>query len=196
MTQRILLVLAAAWACSDPAEPPLPTAASVTVTSAVNNILAAGRTSQLTGAVLDASGNPLSATLTWSSSNNAVVSVAPGGLATAAGVGTAVVTASTGSVSGTLELRVVNANLAGVTTLAGDPYTAALLNGLTTAKKNVAQPIAATCAASATSGNVTAISTCVTGLRAEAASATDPTDRALLAVLMLIIDEVERRLGL
>jgi len=64
--------------------------------------LLAGATQQLTAAVTDASGSPISGqTITWSSSNSSVVSINSSGLATAAHTGSATITASTGGKSGT-----------------------------------------------------------------------------------------------
>ncbi|MDQ2932426.1 MAG: Ig-like domain-containing protein, partial [Gemmatimonadota bacterium] len=64
--------------------------------------LVAGATQQLTAAVTDAGGSTITgATITWSSSNTGVVSVDASGLATAAHVGNATITASTGGKSGT-----------------------------------------------------------------------------------------------
>jgi alpha-L-fucosidase 2 len=135
-------------------------------------------------------------TLSWSSSNNAVATVDAAGLVTTVTSGNTTVTASGGGVSGTIRLRVVPAELAVVGTLASDALGAALVNGLSSTPKTALQAALAACGTGATSGNIVSVTTCLTSARAQVASATDPTDRVLLAVLALYADEIERRLKL
>ena len=73
---------------------------SVTVAGTVP-ILSVGGTAQLTATARDASGNPVLATVIWTSSNPAVATVSSTGLITAVTPGTAVITASSGLVSST-----------------------------------------------------------------------------------------------
>lgn len=62
---------------------------------------------QLTGTVTDASGNPIpNQTITWQSNNTNVATVSGSGLVTAVSPGTATITASSGSVSGTAQVTV------------------------------------------------------------------------------------------
>ncbi len=64
--------------------------------------LVAGNTQQLTATVADAGGSPITGqTITWSSSNTAVVSVNSSGLATAGKTGSATITATAAGKSGT-----------------------------------------------------------------------------------------------
>jgi len=58
-----------------------------------------GQTAQLTATPKDAAGNPVSATVVWTSSNTAVATVSSTGLVTATGVGSAQIRATAGSVS-------------------------------------------------------------------------------------------------
>jgi hypothetical protein len=51
------------------------------------------------------------------------------------------------------------------------------------------------CATAAGQGHLEAIQECVATLRTQAVAATDPTDRALLAVLSLFADQLERLLN-
>lgn len=184
-----------AFGCGEAAGPDGP--ASIAVTSPVDTILALGKATQLSATARDAQGNPVGGTsFTWQSSNPTVVSVTGSGAASAQGVGNATVTASAGQVSGTIRLRVVDADLATVTTLAGDAFVAAMVAALTTSTRSAVQTALAGCVAAATTGNIVALAACIAEVGAEAASSTDGTDRALLAVLALFADEIERRLGL
>ena len=94
----------------------LSAAAAVTVAQQVSELRLApasetfralGDTLRLSAEALDATGNTVpDAAFTWSSSNESVVAVDESGLATAAGNGTATITANSGSVSGSAALTV------------------------------------------------------------------------------------------
>lgn len=192
-----LLLALGALGCGDKGVGPAPGTTSVQVTSVVDSILAVGRTAQLAATARDQSGNPiLGAQFTWSTSNSAAVGVSGAGVATAQGSGTATITATSGSISGNIRLRAVPADLVTVTALAGDPLAGALVAGLSAAREQAVQTALGGCGTSAGTGNVVAIKSCADVVRAEATSAADPTDRALLAVLALYADQIERLLGL
>lgn len=177
-----------------PGPEPLP--ATITVISVVDTVLALARTAQLTATARDQAGNPVAAQFTWATSNASVMTVSVAGLVTAGGEGTATVTATVGSLSGGLRLHVVPADLRTVGMLAADPLAAALAAGLSPGKRLAVQATLATCGSSASSGNVLAVKSCADAVRSEAAAAIEPTDRALLAVLALYADQIERLLGL
>ena len=110
-----VLFLAFAASCADGTtepdpDPPLtPTLASVTVTPSATGLGALGDTVRLVAQVRDGSGAVLAgAGVSWLSLDGAVVSVSGEGLVTAAGNGTARVsaTASSGAVSGTATVTV------------------------------------------------------------------------------------------
>jgi hypothetical protein len=87
-------------------EPRIPT--TVTPTPSVVVLTALGQTQQLSTSVSDQNGNPLTeATVSWSSTDGAVVSVSPTGLVTAQGPGTAEVIATAGSAIATVAVSVV-----------------------------------------------------------------------------------------
>ena len=105
-----------AWAagCGDgvtepplpPSDPPRPT--TVVVSPATAQLTALGATVQLTADVRDQNGQVMSgASVTWSSSATAVATVSSTGLVTAASDGTATITATAGSVAGTVTVTVV-----------------------------------------------------------------------------------------
>ena len=67
-----------------------------------------GETQQLTATVLDQNGATISnASITWASSSSSVASVSSTGLVTAVAEGTATITATSGSVSGTASVTVL-----------------------------------------------------------------------------------------
>ena len=105
-----------AWAsgCGDgatepPAPPPpqQPRAATIRIVAPVAGLAALGATLQLTVEVFDQNGQPIAgAAVTWTSSNTSVATVDATGLVTATGNGTARVTVTAGSVSGSVEVTV------------------------------------------------------------------------------------------
>ena len=93
----------------------LPVPSAVTVTPDTPVLTALGQTVQLEAAVLDQIGRPMTEVgVVWSSADTSVVTVDSTGLATAAGRGMTGVTASTGAVSGTARLSVMQ-TVSGVT---------------------------------------------------------------------------------
>lgn len=82
-------------------------ATTINVSPATGAFVALGETLQLSASVLDQDGQPLAdAPVTWGSSDNAVATVNASGLVTAAGNGSARVTASSGSASGSATVTV------------------------------------------------------------------------------------------
>ena len=102
-TAMTALAAAIASACSDP----VPVPSTITVSPFSANLVALGETVQLSAAVKDQNGNSMpDATVAWSSGAPSVATVAANGLVAAAGLGSATVTASSGSVSGTAAVTV------------------------------------------------------------------------------------------
>jgi hypothetical protein len=102
---RLTTVLLALCACSS-SEPRVPT--TITLNPSSVSFTALDQTQQLSASVTDQSGNPLTETnVSWSSSNAAVATVSSTGLVTATGVGTAQVTAASGSANTVAEVAVV-----------------------------------------------------------------------------------------
>ncbi len=130
-----LFVLLAAGSCGGskqvsgppPPQGPQPVA-SVTV-SAPQSTLVAGKTEQLSATLKDASGNVLTGrTVTWSSSDTLVARISASGLAAGVLPGTATITATSESQTGTAALTVVAPTLQESTTgLTG--YVSTLVNG-------------------------------------------------------------------
>ena len=125
------LALVATLSCGDgaieppPPDPPRPT--TVTVTPATTQLTALGATVQLTAEVRDQNGQVMAgAAVSWSSSDPMVATVDAQGLVTAAGNGTATITATAGSASGSATVSVaqrvssVTVSPAADTVVAGD----------------------------------------------------------------------------
>ena len=104
--------VALVWACGgdSPTAPPTPEPArpaTVTVSPAPADLTALGATVQLTAEVRDQNAGVMAgATVTWSSGDTSVATVDASGLVTAVGNGTATITASTGSASGSAVVTV------------------------------------------------------------------------------------------
>ncbi|WP_419161556.1 Ig-like domain-containing protein [Candidatus Palauibacter sp.] len=102
-----------AYACGDATtEPPTPTPdpprpTTVTVTPATHPLTALDATVQLTAEVRDQNGQVMAgAGVTWTSNATSIATVGGSGLVTAAGNGTATITATAGSVSGSATVTV------------------------------------------------------------------------------------------
>ena len=107
-----VFVACAALACGDddPVAPPPPVATTVEVAPATAQLSALGETVQLSATVRDQNGNAMAgAAVNWSSSSSAVATVSAAGLVTAAGNGTATITATSGTLSGTASVTVAQA---------------------------------------------------------------------------------------
>ena len=121
----VLPSLALGWACGDDSatapEPARPT--TVTVSPATHGLTALGATVQLSAEVRDQNARVMAgATVTWTSSANSVATVDASGLVTAAGNGTATITASAGSATGSTVVTVTQS----VATVDVSPATADL----------------------------------------------------------------------
>ena len=104
---------------------------SVTLSTVALSFTSLGQTQQLFPSVSDQNGNTLTgADVTWSSSNNAVATVSPTGVVTAAGAGTADVTATAGSAVATAQISVVQTPTQ-LLKVSGDGQTAIAGNTLT-----------------------------------------------------------------
>ncbi|MYC92980.1 MAG: hypothetical protein F4X15_16085 [Gemmatimonadetes bacterium] len=90
-----------------PPDAPRPT--TVTITPATARLTALGATEQFTAVVRDQSGQVMTgAEVTWASSNTSVATVSGSGLVTAAGNGTATITATAGDAFDTAEITVTS----------------------------------------------------------------------------------------
>jgi hypothetical protein len=99
-----------------------PTLKSLAVTPA-NPSCASGLTQQLmaTGTYTDGSTQNLTSSVTWSSSNKSVATIAVGGLATGVGTGTATVQATSGAITASTTLTVSAAALASIAVTPANP---------------------------------------------------------------------------
>lgn len=169
----------------------------VTVTSNIGPIIPASGSAQLNAVGFDGSGQPVpGVTFTWASANGAVVAVSQAGLANGVAAGFAGVTATTSThVVGNITLQVVEVNLSAVATLAGDAFANSILDALSLSGGPTVRTAWAGCVSGSATGNISAIKLCTDAVQSSASAATDPTDRALLASLVLYADAIERLIG-
>ena len=103
-----MLVLSCGDGTVEPAPPPVPVAATVTVNPGSAAFSALGETARFTAEVRDQNGQVMAdAVVAWASSAISVATVDASGVATAAANGSATITATAGSVSGTAAVTVV-----------------------------------------------------------------------------------------
>jgi len=183
--------------CGDGGGGNTPSVASVTVTSAIDTVMAIGRTATLSAVAEDANGSTVSVNFLWSSSPTSVASVnAATGVVTGVSVGTATLQAGqdNNSVTGTVRMHVVNANLAAVTAAFADAFAQSLSGALTSSPASTVSGLVSTCSSNVSSGNILAVDACLDNLSAVTSS--DGNDQALLGVLSLFLDHAQRQLQL
>ncbi len=203
LPMAVLGTVALASACGDAAGPepgpgPEPVVvASVEVTSPIGALLDVGGSTRLTATAKNQAGAAVGGvSFTWTTSDAAVVSIDGTGSIQAVAVGTATLRAAAGSASGSLPVRVVDADLAGITTRSTDPFLAELVAAASADVRTRLQAAVSDCGGGAGQGSLERIQDCVAAIHAEATTASDPTDRVLLAVLSLFIDDITRLLSL
>jgi hypothetical protein len=197
---RAALVLAAgaaAAACGAETGVEPPAVATVQVTSSLGALWDVGASVQLAAAATDAQGSAVGGVaFTWTSTDPGAVTVDAAGRVDAVGAGSATIRAEAGGVTGSLAVQVVDADLAGIGALASDPFLGALVTGTSSAVRARLQSAVADCPAGVGQGHLELIQDCIAAVRAEVSGATDPTDRAVLAVLSLFVDRLEQLLNL
>ena len=170
--------------------------AAITITSPIGEVMAVGRTVTLNAVATDTRGDKVVSQIaySWESSNRAVATVDQNGTVTGVASGTATITASADGVSGSLPMRVVAADLDRIGRLVNDPFTVLLASGLNTASEVNAG--LDTSRQALTEGNVLAAQRGLEVALSAIDSVTDPDDRALSAVLRLLLDYAKSLLGL
>lgn len=181
----VVAVAAPACGSDDPTGPEPDPVRSVVVTSPIEDVMAVGRSVALDAVAEDASGNAIPGkAFTWRSSDDTVASVNDNGRVQGLSTGRTGITAEVDGVSGSLEMRVVAAELEQVSTLLEDVFTDRLVSKLGDAPRGVVGTALDDCSSALDAGYILALDACLMEIRDE--SATEPTDRALLAVLRLI----------
>lgn len=159
--------------------------------------MAVGRTVQLNAEARDATGAVLpGVTVTWSSSAPQTAGISALGIVSGLAAGTATITAQADGVTGMMGLRVIAADLSGISADLEDAFTLAVVAGLTSDVRSRVQAAIDKCTDGVVQGNFATIEACLTSGRAEVSGATDSTDRVLLATLALFLDHIERLLNL
>ena len=181
-----VLALATAGACDN--GPTAPSVATVEITSPIGGVMAVGRSVALTARAVDASGSTVPGqSFEWRSADAAVATVSPSGVVQAVASGNATIIASTGGVDGRITLRAVDADLETLAAILDDAYTARLQSFLTTGAGNAVGGALDDCGTALSAGDVLGLQSCLETVQATTSS--DPTDRALLAVLGVITEQ-------
>lgn len=100
------LLLAAVLSCGDSQGPSEPVPVTITFSVTSLSFASLGESSQITATAKAKGGGAVATALTWNSLNTSIVSVSPSGLVTAIGNGSTTLTASAGSISGSLPVSV------------------------------------------------------------------------------------------
>ena len=128
------------------------TVAVVEVTSPIGSSMALGRAVQLSATAKDRNDNPVSGVqFTWGSSNTAVATVTSSGLVESVAEGSVTITATAEDVPGNLQMRVVAADLGGISSVLSDPFAAALVSNLTAAAQSNMQATMSECSSNVSS---------------------------------------------
>ena len=170
------------------------TVSDIAVAATIDTVMAVGRTTQLSATATDQDDNPISTSFTWSSSSTSVATVDGDGTVSAVGPGSASIEARAEGETGTWAVTVVEADLAGVTTLLADPFVEALIQSLDLDTGSSVSDLLTQCDTDLESGDVLAIRTCLTEA-ADVESSNTANDPAL-AVLDLVFQESIRKLRL
>jgi uncharacterized protein YjdB len=102
----LCLLVAGGLSCGGSTSGPIITVASVTVSAGARSIVV-GNTAQLSAVAYDQTGAQLvGVTFQWSSSDNAIATVSGTGVVTGVAVGSARISATTGTVSGFVDVTV------------------------------------------------------------------------------------------
>jgi hypothetical protein len=160
--------------------------ASIVVSSPIDSILVLGSTTQLEAEPRDAGGSVLSATVTWSSSDQTVANVSGSGLVNGLVVGEALMTATVGATSTSYPMRVVDADLPAFTAVLGDPFLTALSGALGGSVATALSAVVDQCEDAVLEAYVLAAEACLND--AVGLSSANGNDEALLGVLDLFFD--------
>lgn len=127
-TRALLLLLLACSHADSPTQTVTVTSVLVSSTSAS---LFVGETAQMSAALTDQAGATVAGqSVAWSSNNTSVIGVSASGVASALAVGSATVTATSGTASGSMLLSVSNRSAAGVQIVSGDVQQATVASAL------------------------------------------------------------------
>ena len=170
------------------------TVVAVRLLSDTDTLVARGWTAQLHATATDAQGHVIDGRhVTWTSSDRTVATVNETGMVTALAKGRVTVTAEVDGIVGALGLRVGDADLPAIQRITADAYLQQLVIGLVSPEiRAPVQLIMNTWVQAANSGNVAAVLASTASLRALLVGSLDPTDRALVAVFNLFLDQADR----
>jgi uncharacterized protein YjdB len=97
-----------------------PNVASIVISGTSSKPLSVGKTLQLTATAYNTSGQVITATIKWTSNNDAIATVSSTGLVTGTGSGTATITASAARATASVDIRVTGGDEGGEETTTGN----------------------------------------------------------------------------
>jgi hypothetical protein len=181
----------------DPNPDPNPQLGDVSVTSAVDLVLAVGYTVQLNATVTNTDGSVVSgAALTWQTSDADVAIVDGGGLVTGIGAGQATITATYNSLGGSVPITILDADLDAISRLRDDPLVTLLIDRLDGDLATQLTMALNDMDAAVTVGHCLAVQDALESALANIGGSTSPDDVVSLAVLGLVIERAQSLLGL
>ena len=201
LTLLPLAALAAAG-CGDgggetPTGPSGPDVSAIVVTSPIDTLIDVAHTVQLAARATDSQGQEISVTgFNWQTSNAAVAVITAAGSLQPSSVGSVTVTAAAGGATGSLRLRIVQADLAGIAAVLDDPFSDTLTLHLSSAIRSNLQSALDLAAGGVSSGNLVDVSEGLESAQGAVAAATTPDDLALAAVLQLLLVHAQSLLSL
>lgn len=203
VTRVTLLCTLVAFGCGDVAtgpEPdpdPNPQLGDVSVTSAVDLVLAVGYTVQLNATVTNTDGSVVSGVaLTWQTSDADVAIVGGGGLVTGIGAGQATITATYNGLGGNVPITIIDADLDAIAQLRDDPLVNLLVDRLDSDLSTQLQAALNDFDAAVTVGHGLLIRDALESALTSISGSTSPDDVISLAVLGLVIERAHSLLGL
>jgi hypothetical protein len=183
-TTAMLAGLAACGGGDDGPTPP-PSPASVVVSAVADTVGDVGATLQLNAEARTAQGAVIPGVLfNWSSASPGVASVTNTGVVTIHTPGSAVITATTENVSGTISVRGIDADPSGVQFVLADQFVASLVAALSAAPRASVTSANSACASALSSNAMSGLRACLDALLAVVPPAQD-SDAAILATLGL-----------
>ena len=167
-------------------EPAEPSIAEILVSSPIDTLIDLDSPVQLAVSAVDDQGQSISVgEVSWSSSNSSVATVSTSGLVRPESTGTVRVTAEILGVEGSLDLRIIQAEENRISTILADPFLDVLVQSLTSSLGTPLEDALVSAASELAAGDLVGALSGLEAAQSALATATDPTDRSLAAVIDL-----------
>jgi hypothetical protein len=168
----------------------------VEIASPIDSVMAVGRSAQLSASAKDANQNDVGTSFTWNSSASPIATVNPAGLVSAVGAGATIIraTATGSSVFGSYPMRVVSADLPGVSGVLADPWVTSVRGALGPTAGGTVNGLVDTCLNHVATGHILALDDCLNDIRGVGGGSL--ADQALLTVLGALAAHAAEQLSL